>query len=1004
MPFSSTPKPISRHSALLPWVVFVVTFGLTMAAWWLTGREVRRTTQARFERLTERVQGTLRRRFDTAALLLQGAAAFPLASDNVSAADWSVYLRTVSAQLGDGVVGLGYVEKIPRDGIDALEARMRADGETDFKVQRDGTDDMLYVVVAIEPRGHNTDVLGLDIASGVTRRQAAEMAAAEDALILSRRIRVNYDGRDVPGFLLFQPVYKKGPVPATRKERMAALKGWVYAPIRIDQLMDGVAESAVQQIDFKLFEGDGMRLGNLLYDSEGRLNGGPDRLITERDYPADLPRTVQAMDIYGQRWTLLLTARSEFSQAALNSLPAWVLGVGTVFSVLVTLLTWALVNARTRALILARDMTVDLRRLALVASHTGSGVIITDPEWRVEWINEGFTRMFGFTLDEIKGRKPGEFMVGPDSDPKAHQAMDDAGKMRRRFLGEILNYTKDGRKVWIELEIQPVINQDGEVEGFMGLQLDITARKRQAEQMREAMEAAEKANQAKSQFLAMMSHEIRTPMNGVIGMTSLLLDTPLNPDQRESAEIIRQSGESLLTIINDILDFSKIESGRLDLEQTEFAVSDCVEGALDLLAQPAAKKHLELLYEIADDLPAMVVGDAVRLRQVLVNLVGNAVKFTQKGEVIVTAKVVARQEQTVDLRFQVRDTGIGISADGMERLFKAFSQVDASMTRKFGGTGLGLAISRRLVELMGGRITAESELGRGSIFSFTLRLAVVADGAAVPPGAPESLSGRCVLIAESNDTARRIMVERVKTWRMQPVEVASASAVLEQLRGDGKFDVAVVDAEATGMDGKKLMAEIRELPGRAELPVILLSAQRQRDNTGCGASAVLTKPVKPTQLFDAFVEIFWPSRGAAATAPTKPVAPLPPPAEPVRVLFAQQIGADDVELREQFASLNCHVDFVGDRAAVIDAVKRRAHEVIFIDVAIETDGGTEIVQQIRHELPLASETWLVALTGDIRLEQKEAIRTAGIDDCLDRSFTQAQLAAALERAKWRLPG
>lgn len=999
----SAPKAISRRSALLPWVVFVVTAGLTLAAWWLTEREVRRTTQAQFERLTERVQATLRRRFDTAALLLQGAAAFPLASDHVTAADWSVYLRAMSAQLGDGVVGLGYVERIPRTDIETLEARMHAEGEAFFKVQREGRNDQLYVVVAIEPRGHNTEVLGLDIASGVTRRQAAEMAARENALILSRRIRVNYDGREVPGFLLFQPLYRKGPVPPTQEERMAALRGWVYAPIRIDQLMDGVAESAVQQIDFKLFEGDEMRPGNLLYDSEGQLQGEPDRVITEHNLPADLLRTVQSMDIYGQRWTLLLSARPEFSRAALNSLPSWVLGVGTVFSVLVTLLTWALVYSRTRALMLARDMTVDLRRLALVASHTGSGVIITDPEWRVEWINEGFTRMFGFTLAEIKGRKPAEFMVGPDSDLKAMQAMDEAGKMRRRFLGEILNYTKDGRKLWIELEIQPVVNEDGEIEGFMGLQLDITARKRQAEQMREAMEAAEKANQAKSQFLAMMSHEIRTPMNGVIGMTSLLLDTPLNPDQRESAEIIRQSGESLLTIINDILDFSKIESGRLDLEQTEFAVGDCVEGALDLLAQNAAKKHLELLYEIADDLPGMVVGDAVRLRQVLVNLVGNAVKFTQKGEVMVTARVVARQEETVDLLFQVRDTGIGISAEGMERLFKPFSQVDASMTRKFGGTGLGLAISRRLVELMGGRITAESELGRGSVFSFTLRLAVVADGAAVPPGAPDRLSGRRVLIAESNDTGRRIMVERIRTWGMPAVETATAADALEQLRGDGKFDVAVVDAELPGMDGEKLVAAIRELPFRAGLPVVLLSAQRRRANTNCGASATLTKPVKPTQLFDVFVEIFWPSRGAAVTAPPKPVAPTPPPPEPARVLFARGENAD-AELRERFASLNCRVDFVGDRIAAIDAVKRRAYAVIFLDLGIESGDGTEITRQIRRALPPTSETWLVALTGEITSSEKETIRAAGIDDFLDRSFTQAQLAAALERAKWRLPG
>jgi PAS domain S-box-containing protein len=1003
MPLSSAQKPMSQRSALLPWVVFAVTVGLTLAAWWLTGREVRRTTQARFERETERVQSTLRRRFDTAALLLHGAAALPAASGNVSAVDWSVYLRTVSDQLGDGVVGLGYIEKVARSEIGALEERMRVDGETDFKVQRDGSEEWLYVVLGIEPREHNTEVLGLDIASGVTRRQAAEMAAADNTLVLSRRIRVNYDGKDVPGFLLFLPVYTKGAALTTRELRLAAVKGWVYAPIRIDQLMNGVAESAIQRIDFAAFEGETMRLSSLLYDANGQFQGEPSKIITDEDYPSDALKTVQPIDIYGQHWTLSLNTRREFSQATLSSLPAWVLGVGLVFSVLATLLTWVLVNSRRRALVLARDMTVDLRRLALVASHTGSGVIITDPEWRVEWINEGFTRMFGFTLDEIKGRKPAAFMTGPDSDPKAQEAMNDAAKTRRRFLGEVLNYTKDGRKVWIELEIQPVINHDGDLEGFMGLQLDITARKRQAEQMREAMEAAERANQAKSQFLAMMSHEIRTPMNGVIGMTSLLLDTPLNPDQRESAEIIRQSGESLLTIINDILDFSKIESGRLDLEHTEFAVGDCVEGALDLLASPAAKKGVELVYEIADDLPAMVVGDAIRLRQVLVNLVGNAVKFTQKGEVAVSVKVANRQDSMVVLLFQVRDTGIGISAEGMERLFKPFSQVDASMTRKFGGTGLGLVISRRLVELMGGRITAESELGKGSLFSFTLRLPVVADGAAIPPGAP-GLSGRRVLIVESNDTARRILAERTRNWGMQPVEVTSSLAALENMRSDGKFDVAIIDSDMPEMDGRKLTASIHQLPAREKLPVVLLSTLRQRESSDGMFKAVLTKPVKPTQLFDAFVEIFWPTRGAAATAPVKTAPPLPPPPEPVRVLFGLSKTDDKPGLLEQFGSLNCRLDCADNHSELIDAVRRRAYDVIFLDLSSSLSERQATARQIRQALPATDETWLVALAGEITAVDREAYQASGINDYLGRPFTQAQLAAALERAKWRLPG
>lgn len=685
-------------------------------------------------------------------------------------------------------------------------------------------------------------------------------------------------------------------------------------------------------------------------------------------------------------------------------LPLWVLGVGLVFSSLVTLLTWALVNARHQALKLARDMTDDLRRLALVARHTGNGVILTDPEWRVEWINQGFTRLFGFTLEEIKGRKPVTFMTGPDTDPAALQAMAEAAKMRRRFLGEILNYTKEGKKVWIELEIQPVLNEAGELEGFMGLQLDITERKRQAEQMREAMEAAEKATQAKSQFLAMMSHEIRTPMNGVIGMTSLLLDTPMNTEQRESAEIIRQSGESLLTIINDILDFSKIESGRLDMEHTEFALADCIEGALDLLAAPAAKKHIELLCEIADDLPALLVGDAVRLRQVLVNLVGNAVKFTQKGEVSVTVRATARRDDWVELLIQVRDTGIGMSAAGMERLFKPFSQVDVSMTRKFGGTGLGLVISRRLAELMGGHITAESELGRGSTFSFNLRLPVVAEGAVIPPGAPDRLKNRRVLIVVANDTSRRLLTERTRQWGMQPVEAESAAVALEQLRGEGNFDAAIIDFQMTEMDGRALGVTIRELPARAKLPLILLSDQGQRESTPGLFNAVLGKPVKPTQLFDTFVALFWPSRGAAATAPVKVLPPLPPAPEPVRVLFAERRSDSQSVLLEQLSRLSCRADAAASPGEMIDAVRRQAYDVIFVDLHTSVDDGLETVRQIRRETLGAGKAWLVALMNDLSPGDRDAGLTAGINDYVARPFTEAQLAAALERAKWRLPG
>ncbi len=858
----------------LPWAVFTVLAALTLVAWWLLAAEAEQTARARFDRLTERIGNTIRLRFNTAAHLLHGAAALPEASEEVSAAEWSVYLRRAAAQLDSGVVGLGYVEPVDRTQIEAVERRVRAAGRPDFTIERAGGHPVLYVVMAIEPVERNTGVLGLDVGSGTTRKGAAEAAARNNEMVLTRHIRLDYEHRQVPGFLLFLPVYKKGLPVATPEERLAAVQGWVYAPIRIDHLMSGVAEVAGGQIDFEVFEGDGTRSEMLLYDEDGHLAAGPARQISDRDFSTRIFHDRQTMMIFGREWTLRFSTRPDFERINISSLPSVVLAGGLAMSALVAVLTWALVNSRRQALKLAEDQIAGLRqaeeeasRLAMVASRTGNGVVLTDTDWRVQWINDGFTRLFGFTLDEIRGRQPGSFMAGPETDPRTLDAVNQAGVAGRPYIGEILNYAKDGRKVWVELEVQPVRNAQGVVTGFMGLQLDITGRKQQSAQLREAKEAAERANVAKSQFLAMMSHEIRTPMNGVIGMASLLLDSPLTPDQRESAETIRQSGQALLTIINDILDFSKIESGRLELDHAEFSLRDCVEGAVDVLGPAAAQKQLDLLCEIPADIPPVVRGDAVRLRQVLVNLVGNAVKFTERGEVLVKVRLLARSASQADLVFTVADTGIGIPAGQMEKLFQPFSQVDASMTRRFGGTGLGLAICRRLVELMGGGISVESEVGRGSSFSFVLRLQEITAG--LTPARPAGeLRGRRILVVEDNATSRRILNGMLRHWGVEAVAVDSSAEALEKLGGAERFDAVIIDLQMPELDGRALARSIRDLPGRGGLPLVLLANPGRKENPGGHFRAILTKPVKPANLFDALLAIF--AKRDGNTAPVTP--------------------------------------------------------------------------------------------------------------------------------------
>jgi PAS domain S-box-containing protein len=391
---------------------------------------------------------------------------------------------------------------------------------------------------------------------------------------------------------------------------------------------------------------------------------------------------------------------------------------------------------------------------------------------------------------------------------------------------------KEGGVRWIRSTGIEIRNSEGKMVRALGFHTDISERKKVEDQIREAKATAESANRAKSNFLATMSHEIRTPMNGIIGMTGLMLDTELNSDQREFAETIRVSSESLLSIINDILDFSKIESGKLELEQEPFALVDCIEEALDLMAPSAASKGLELAYYLQDEVPARVIGDVTRLRQIIVNLIGNAVKFTHEGEVFVE---VRREPESppipgqITLHFTVRDTGIGIPEDKVERLFQPFSQVDASTTRNYGGTGLGLAVCRKLTSIMGGGIWVESIDGLGSTFHFTLKLGVAEDetGIEVPL---EQLEGCRALVVDDNATNRKVLRLQLERLGLTAIEAENGSEALDLVSKGSAFDVAFLDFHMPYMDGVEVAKALRKLRKPEELKLVFLpSISRSED-------------------------------------------------------------------------------------------------------------------------------------------------------------------------------
>lgn len=1047
---------IGPRSLALPCLVLSIGLCLTHLLLKQFRTSFQTASQVRFERLTDKVIGSISERIRVHEQVLRSIRGLYSASDHVSRNEMRQFVASIERPFY-GELGYGFVRRVRRDSLDEFLRVTRAEGAPDFEIKTTGDHAELFITEFIEPLSDNLAAQGFDVALDKRRSEAARESVRRDQAVLSDRIQLVQDKNKGSGFLLFLPIFKRGMPTLTEEQRWTNLLGWAYAPLRMDALLRGITERVERQVDFQIFDKSEVSTEACLYDMDAHPLGREDWLEPD-DHSKDghLAKRVD-LELAGQQWMIHLTTRPEFLENThQGELERVVILGGVVISVMGAAIGWALTQGRRRALALAHQITDDLRmenavrvqaeadansarevaeralrevETQKVAMDLHAIVSVTDPAGNLLYANDQFCRVSGYRWDELRGKN--HRIINSSQHSREFWAAF-WGKISRgdTWEGEICNRSKNGSLYWLKTTVVPFRDGKGAIEKYVAIRTDITDQKRREEELVRMREAAEAATRAKSNFLATMSHEIRTPMNGVLGFANLLQETSLNETQRGYLDVLLTSGRGLLTVINDILDYSKIEAGKLEIKSVEFDLEQAVGESVELMAARAEDKKLALVLDYPTELPRLVHGDPARVRQILLNLIGNAVKFTQQGHIHVTVSAMpAAEGQTSSsgIRIEITDTGIGIARETQTSLFEKFMQGDGSSSRRYGGTGLGLAISRHLVNLMGGQIGMKSELGKGSSFWLSLPAAVVTSS---PRDAFKGAAWKeaRVLVVSDTEGERRVMASHLSSWGVSTTSVTGGSealAELQQAQEDGKpFHILFVSKDLPSLDGERLGKTIRELSNHDTVALVLMTSYSKRgeskDCTAQGFCAYLVAPLIRDAALRQVMDVAWRDhesrcgggeglrlRPVEGSAPEVPSVVLDAPRDTggqegnaVQILLVEDTVINQKLATKFLEKLGCKVDLAIHGREAVEKTQRNAYDLIFMDCHMPEMDGFEATRLIRgHESAEGGgrHVPIVALTAGAMLVERDACFSSGMDGFVTKPFSSKDLKEALDQ-------